>query len=158
MTDHISPERRSWAMSRVRSKDTLPEMRVRSQLHRLGYRYRLHVNDMAGVPDIVMPKYRTVVFVNGCFWHRHPCCRRASTPQTRTAFWERKFKTNVVRDEKVRSSLQRDGWTVLVVWECQTRDSQMLADTLSDILPPVVPSKSKDGFPCSQSSNGCNTP
>lgn len=126
-------------MSRVRSKDTSPEMRVRSQMHRSGYRYRLHVSDMPGAPDIVMPRYRTVVFVNGCFWHRHPGCRRASTPKTNTAFWERKFKNNVVRDEVAHASLQRDGWTVLVVWECETRDSKTLVDTLSDILPPRIP-------------------
>ncbi len=139
MTDRISPEWRSWAMSRVRSKDTSPEMRVRSHMHRSGYRYRLHVRDMPGAPDIVMPRYRTVVFVNGCFWHRHPGCRRASTPKTNTAFWERKFKNNVVRDEGVHAALQRDGWTVVVVWECQTRNSKTLADTLSDILPPRIP-------------------
>ena len=123
-------------MSRVRSKDTSPEIRVRSQMHRAGYRYRLHVGDMPGKPDIVMPRYRTVVFVNGCFWHRHLGCRRASTPKTNTPFWERKFASNVARDREVRDTLQRDGWTVLVVWECQTRNSRMLADTLSAILPP----------------------
>ena len=123
-------------MSRVRSKDTSPEMRVRSQMHRSGYRYRLHVKDMPGAPDIVMPRYRTAVFVNGCFWHRHPGCSRASIPKTNTAFWERKFENNVARDEGVHASLRQDGWAVVVVWECQTRNRKTLTDTLLDILPP----------------------
>ena len=135
MTDRMSPEQRAWTMSRVPSKNTSPEMRVRSQMHRAGYRYRLHVSDMPGKPDIVMPRYQTVVFVNGCFWHRHPGCRRASTPKTNTPFWERKFARNVARDRRAHKSLRRDGWTVLVVWECQTRDSQTLANTLCNMLP-----------------------
>ena len=127
-------------MSRVRSKNTSPEMRVRSQIHRLGYRYRLHVSGMLGNPDIVMPRYRTVVFVNGCFWHRHPQCRRASTPKTNTEFWKRKFKRNVERDEMVHASLRRDGWTVLVIWECQTHKSEELQSLLLDILPAKITS------------------
>lgn len=127
-------------MSRVRSKNTSPELRVRSQVHRLGYRFRLHVTDLPGKPDIVMPRYRTVVFVNGCFWHRHAHCRRASTPKTNTEFWLRKFKSNVVRDEKAHAKLRQNGWTVLVVWECQTHNNQKLADYLSEILPTKVQS------------------
>ena len=135
MADHVPPERRRWMMSRVRSRDTAPEMRVRSQMHRAGYRYRLHVGDLPGKPDIVLSRYRTVIFVNGCFWHRHPGCPRASTPKTNSAFWERKFEANVARDKKVQALLRRDGWTVLVIWECQTQDSQTLADVLADTLP-----------------------
>ena len=137
-TDRASVDHRSWLMSRVPSKNTTPEVRVRSLMHRAGYRYRLHARDLPGSPDIVMPRYRTVVFVNGCFWHRHPGCRRASTPKTNTAFWERKFASNVDRDGRVRDFLQEDGWAVLVVWECQTNDDQILADTLADILPPRI--------------------
>ena len=116
-------------------------MRVRSYLHQRGYRYRLHVEGMPGKPDIVLPRYRTVIFVNGCFWHRHEGCRRASTPKTNTAFWERKFRANVSRDERTQISLQCEGWTVLVVWECQTVGSQSLADTLGVVLPTRIPAK-----------------
>ena len=137
MTGHVSPEQRSRIMSRVRSKDTLPELRVRSQMHRAGYRYRLHVSEMPGKPDIVMPRHRTVVFVNGCFWHQHPGCRRASTPTTNADFWQRKLERNVARDKNNHTALRRDGWTVRIVWECQTRDNLVLMDTLSNILPPL---------------------
>ena len=136
MADRISKEQRSWTMSRVRSKDTTPEMRVRSEMHRTGYRFRLHVSGMPGKPDIVLPRFRTVIFVNGCFWHRHPGCRYAATPKSNVDYWERKFETNVVRDERSHASLRQDGWTVLIIWECQTRSREALVDTLSGILPP----------------------
>ncbi len=106
-------------MSRIRGKDTGPEIAVRSSLHRLGFRFRLHVNDLPGRPDIVLPKYRTVIFVHGCFWHRHKGCRFAYTPKTRTAFWTAKFAENVARDALNRQSLEGLGWRVLVIWECQ---------------------------------------
>ena len=130
-----TPEYRSLVMSRVRSKDTSPELRVRSQMHRKGYRYRLHVGKMAGSPDIVMARHRAVIFVNGCFWHRHPGCRYSSTPKTNADYWLRKFERNVARDKKAHAALRREGWKVLVVWECQTQDSFGLADLLNDILP-----------------------
>ena len=139
MADQITQDRHGRLMSRVRNKDTSPELRVRSYMHRAGYRYRLHVADMPGTPDIVMPRYRMVNFVNGCFWHRHQGCYRASVPKTNAAFWERKFKTNVVRDERSRALLQSDGWAVSVVRECQTLNRQTLADTLANILPPRIP-------------------
>lgn len=131
-------EYRSRVMRQVRSKDTSPEVRVRSLIHRAGYRFRLHVKGMAGKPDIVMPRHKTVVFVNGCFWHRHPGCRYASTPKANAEYWQRKFEGNVARDEKVHAVLRDNGWNVLVIWECQTRDSTVLESLLADLLPPLI--------------------
>ena len=119
MADKISPERRSWNMSRIRGKDTLPEKRFRSLLHRAGFRFRLHSRKLPGRPDIVLPKYRTVVFVHGCYWHRHKGCRFATTPKTRKDFWLRKFKKNVARDKEVQAILKKENWRVFVVWECE---------------------------------------
>lgn len=119
MVDSLTPRKRSWNMSRIRSKDTGPERVVRSMLHRMGYRFSLRQRDLPGKPDIVLPRYRTVVFVHGCFWHRHRGCRLAYTPKSRQAFWLKKFSDNVVRDRKVQRELRRLGWQVLTVWECQ---------------------------------------
>jgi len=121
MTDNLSRERRSWNMSRIRSKDTDPEKRVRSALHRAGYRFRLHSKALPGRPDIVLPKYRTVVFVHGCFWHRHSGCAFAYTPKSRVSFWHKKFSMNVDRDERTAISLRAMGWRVITVWECEVR-------------------------------------
>lgn len=119
MADRLTPERRSWNMSRINSRDTGPEMQVRSILHRAGYRFRLHRKDLPGRPDIVLPKYRTVVFVHGCFWHRHPGCRFTYTPKSRVAFWNDKFCANVERDRRNARTLRALGWRVITVWECQ---------------------------------------
>ena len=137
MADDRSPAERSLNMSRIRSRDTSPELRVRSLLHRAGYRYRLHVKDLPGKPDIVMPRHRTVVFVNGCFWHRHSGCRYAATPKTNAIYWQRKFERNVARDQKAYEALAQDGWRVLVIWECQTRSGEKLAALIRDIMPPL---------------------
>ena len=130
MTDRLSEERRSWNMSRIRGKDTAPERAVRSLLHQLGFRFRLHRKDLPGHPDIVLPRYRSVVMVHGCFWHRHPGCKFAYEPKSRVDFWERKFKRNVERDREVREQLEHLGWSVLVVWECELRDIDALAKKL----------------------------
>lgn len=106
-------------MSRIRGRDTKPELAVRSVLHRLGYRFRLHVPDLPGRPDIVLPRHRTVVLVHGCFWHRHEGCRFCCVPKTRVDFWRRKFEGNVERDRVVRRELRKIGWRVMVVWECE---------------------------------------
>lgn len=119
MVDSLSPEHRSWNMSRIRGKDTGPETQLRSMLHRAGYRYRLHSPDLPGRPDIVLRKYSTVIFVNGCYWHRHRGCRKATTPTTRTEFWLAKFKATVDRDIRKTAELIAAGWRVLVVWECE---------------------------------------
>jgi len=128
--DRISREHRRWNMSRIRGRDTKPEKVVRSLLHRMGYRFRLHHGDLPGRPDIVLPKYRTVVFVHGCFWHRHRNCQYAYTPKSRTEFWTKKFEYNVRRDQRARRQLNRLGWRVITVWECQTHDLPRLADRL----------------------------
>ncbi len=126
MTDRLTPERRSWLMSRVRSRDTIPERLVRSLVHRLGYRFRLHRRDLPGTPDLVFPSRRAIIFVHGCFWHRHRGCRKATVPSTRKEFWLQKFARNVNRDATVREALERAGWRVLIVWECELRDIDAL--------------------------------
>ena len=134
MTDTISKEHRSWNMGRIRGKDTKPEIGVRSLLHRLGYRYRLHDRNLPGRPDIVLRRFRTVIFVHGCFWHRHPGCRYAYFPKSRTDFWEEKFARNVVRDHDAQAALAIGGWRVATVWECETRDLLVLAERLKELL------------------------
>lgn len=129
----VTPER-SYLMSRVGPKDTKPEMVVRRALHALGYRFRLHRKDLAGRPDIVLPRYRTAIFVHGCFWHRHPGCRKASTPKTRVEFWQDKFTANIARDERNVAALEADGWSVLTVWECETKAMDSLSERLEAAL------------------------
>ena len=121
-------------MSRIRGKDTKPELRVRSQLHRMGYRFRLHRKDLPGRPDIVLPKYDTVIFVHGCFWHRHKGCRFAYTPKTRVEFWQTKFDLNVRRDRRNEAALRKRGWRIIRIWECRTRDPQKLQQQLARIF------------------------
>ncbi len=107
-------------MSRIKGKDTGPEKVVRSLLHRMGFRFRLHVKDLPGKPDIVLPRYRTVIFVHGCFWHRHRGCRNCTTPTNNREFWVKKLEGNAARDERHVSALRKLGWSVVVVWECET--------------------------------------
>ena len=107
MADRISPEHRSWNMSRIRGKDTGPELSLRSLLHRAGFRYRLHDTTLPGKPDLVLPRYRTVIFVHGCYWHRHSGCKYAATPRTRTDFWLAKFQGTVERDRRTAEALAR---------------------------------------------------
>jgi DNA mismatch endonuclease (patch repair protein) len=121
-------------MSRIRSKNTKPEMIVRSMLHRMGLRFRLHDRKLPGNPDIVLPKYKTVIFVHGCFWHRHSGCRYAYTPKSRIDFWEEKFSRNIKRDQEVRCKLEIINWKALTVWECEARDVQSLMAKLKLIL------------------------
>jgi len=134
VTDIFSKEKRAEVMSRIRGRDTKPEKAVRSLLHRLGYRFRLYVRDLPGRPDIVLPKYRTVMMVHGCFWHRHTGCRFCYVPKSRAEFWEKKFAENVHRDTEVAAALVRLGWRVVVVWECQIRDLSMVGARLVGIL------------------------
>jgi DNA mismatch endonuclease (patch repair protein) len=129
--DRLTPEERSRNMSKIRSGDTCPERQVRSLLHRLGYRFRLHRRDLPGTPDIVLPKYRTVIFVHGCFWHRHPGCKYAYMPKSRISFWEDKFAANIARDKKAQSALGEMGWRVIVVWGCELQDMDSLAMRLA---------------------------
>lgn len=132
MVDTITRERRSWNMSRITGRNTRPELRLRSLLHRAGFRFRLHAKELPGRPDIVLPKYRTVIFVHGCFWHRHQGCRNATMPSTRTEFWQSKFDSNVTRDIRNRAALQAAGWTVFTVWECELeKDASGVVERLS---------------------------
>lgn len=121
MADRISPEHRSWNMSRIRGKDTGPELSLRSLLHRAGFRYRLHDTTLPGKPDLVFPRYRTVIFVHGCYWHRHSGCKYAATPRTRTDFWLAKFQGTVERDRRTAEALTQRGWRVITVWECELK-------------------------------------
>ena len=124
--DRVSKQHRSWNMSRIRSSDTTPELMVRSFLFRQGFRFRLHVKTLPGHPDIVLPKYRTVIEVRGCFWHRHAGCKRATTPSTNVEFWRDKFKRNVERDKETEKQLKELGWNLIVVWECELKNNGFL--------------------------------
>ena len=122
-----TPEQRSRTMRAVRSRDTNPEMAVRRFIHAAGLRFRLHDRRLPGVPDLVFPGRRVVVFVHGCFWHRHPGCPKATLPKSRREYWEPKLTGNVERDLRNRDALKAAGWKVAVIWECETRDSERLA-------------------------------
>lgn len=132
MADTITRERRSWNMSRIKGQNTGPEVRLRSLLHRAGFRFRIHAKELPGRPDIILPKYRAAIFVHGCFWHRHAGCRNATMPSTRTEFWQAKFDANVSRDERNRAALQAAGWTVFTIWECELKsDAPGVVERLS---------------------------
>ena len=132
--DTVSPEERSRIMSHVKGRDTTPEKRVRSLLHSMGYRFRLQRADLPGKPDIVLPKFKTVIFVNGCFWHRHPGCKRATLPKSNAEFWRQKLEKNVARDRRNIQTLKDLGWYVLIIWECELKDTRTLQARLSDFF------------------------
>lgn len=134
MTDIFSTEKRSDVMSKIKSKNTKPEKVVRSLLFSLGYRFRLHVKDLPGKPDIVLPKYKTVVLVNGCFWHGHENCKDAGIPKTNSQFWYDKISKNKERDKRVLNELEQAGWKVLVIWECRINDKEKLISFLKSEL------------------------
>ena len=119
MADHLSKQKRSWNMSRIRSENTKPEMAVRSLLHTMGYRFRLHSRGLPGKPDVVLPRYKTVIFVHGCFWHGHNRCKDFIVPKTNTKWWINKIKRNKQVDERNIVSLKKSGWKVKVIYECQ---------------------------------------
>ena len=121
-------------MSRIGPKDTKPELRVRKLLHSLGYRYRLHRKELPGTPDICFPGRRKVIFVHGCFWHRHEHCRRTTTPKTRTAFWEEKFRQNIARDRRNLAALEKQGWNTLIIWSCECEQMDALEGKLIGFL------------------------
>jgi DNA mismatch endonuclease (patch repair protein) len=128
MTDKLSKKHRSWNMSRIRSKNTSPEMRVRSVLHKQGYRFRLHQDNLPGNPDLVLKKFRLAIFVHGCFWHRHKGCKFAYLPKTNTEFWDDKFNKNIERDQRVEDKLHDLGWKTLTIWECETKNAEIIID------------------------------
>ncbi|MGD9560948.1 MAG: very short patch repair endonuclease [Pyrinomonadaceae bacterium] len=134
MADSITSEQRSWNMSQIRSRDTTPEMVVRSILHRSGFRFRLHRKELPGKPDIVLRKHRAVIFVHGCFWHRHSGCKRCSTPKTNPAYWIPKLQRNADRDREHIANLKKLGWRVRVVWECELKNQPKLTRNLENYL------------------------
>ncbi|MEW5837438.1 MAG: DNA mismatch endonuclease Vsr [Pseudomonadota bacterium] len=134
MTDVFAPSQRSRIMARVKGKNTRPEIRVRSLLHRLGYRFRLHRKDLPGTPDIVLPGRRTVVFVHGCFWHQHPGCKQATRPVANAAYWNEKLDRNMARDARHIHALGALGWKTIIVWECELKDIAALERRLIEEL------------------------
>jgi len=133
MADVHSKETRSYNMSRIRSKDTKPEMLVRRFLHKNGFRYRLHVKTLPGKPDIVLPKYKTVIFIHGCFWHGHEGCKYYVVPKTRTEWWLNKIGGNIANDNNAKAILQNAGWDIITIWECELKKSS-LEETLANLL------------------------
>ncbi|MBI3145218.1 MAG: DNA mismatch endonuclease Vsr [Pseudogulbenkiania sp.] len=129
--DKISSEQRSRLMSKIRGKNTSPELKIRKMLHTAGYRFRLHRKDLPGRPDIVLPKHKLCIFVHGCFWHSHPGCKRSTIPQTNREFWEQKLASNRARDIANISALQQAGWRVCVIWECEVRANIDLSAVVS---------------------------
>lgn len=135
MTDHVTSVRRSEIMRAVRSKDTAPEILVRKAAYRLGLRFRLHARGLPGKPDLVFRKWATVLFVNGCFWHRHRGCKKASDPKTNIQFWQAKFTENVRRDKANYRLLKKAGWRVVVLWQCQVRTIEEAESVLKRHFP-----------------------
>lgn len=137
MVDTLTPVERSARMALIRGKDTVPELTFRKAIHALGMRYRLHAKDMPGKPDLVFPRFRTVIFVHGCFWHRHEGCKVASTPKSNVDFWLEKFKKNTDRDARNIQALESMGWKVIIVWECEVSTSvnaEATAKRIADII------------------------
>ena len=128
--DHLTKKKRSWNMSLIRAKNTKPEIIVRSIVHRLGFRFRLYKNELPGNPDIVLKKYKTIIFVHGCFWHQHKNCKRANMPKSNKNYWKPKLERNMERDRINKRTLKEDGWRILTVWECQIRNPEKLKDKL----------------------------
>jgi len=134
MVDRLTPERRSWLMSRVRGKNTTPELIVRKLTHRLGYRFRLHRKDLPGKPDLVFPVRKKIIFVHGCFWHRHKDCPKATMPKSNVKIWREKFHGNVERDKRNVTLLENVGWEVMTIWQCETKDIVTLENQLKRFL------------------------
>ncbi len=130
MTDIVPQNKRSEMMSSVKQSHTKPEIAIRKILHREGYRFRLHCKNLPGTPDIVLPKYKTVIFVHGCFWHQHPNCRRSRRPTSNVEFWNTKLDKNIERDGNKSQSLKETGWKVVTVWECELKDVETLTKNL----------------------------
>ena len=134
MTDTLTVAERSRLMAKIKGKNTRPEIAVRSLLHRVGYRFRIHVSSLPGRPDIVLPKYRTVVFVHGCFWHRHKGCKASTNPKSHKRFWSDKFARNIANDKKHRRQLRHMGWKVVTVWQCQLKRPDLVLRRINGII------------------------
>ena len=138
MTDTLTPAERSKCMAAVHSRNTKPEMCVRKFLFAKGLRYRLHSRKLPGTPDLVFPKYKAVIFVNGCFWHGHRDCRQARLPKSNVQFWETKIARNKARDRQTIESLEAQGWRVFVVWECQLRQAEQRKNELNNLYLKII--------------------
>jgi DNA mismatch endonuclease (patch repair protein) len=134
MVDILTPEKRSWNMSRIRNKNTRPEKAVRSALRRMGVRFSLHRKSLSGKPDIVLTRHKIAIFVHGCFWHRHKRCKFAYTPKSRKKFWLGKFQENITRDARIKNTLRKNGWKVITIWECWTEKPDLLTRKLETLL------------------------
>lgn len=134
MTDVFTKRKRSQIMGRIKGRDTKPEIMVRSMVHRMGFRFRLHRKTLPGNPDIVLTRYKKAIFVHGCFWHGHKGCVRSKRPTSNEEFWNKKLEKNIVRDKRVRRKLHRNGWKVLVVWQCEIRKPEILLGRLKRFL------------------------
>jgi DNA mismatch endonuclease, patch repair protein len=134
VADKFTPEERSRIMARVKGRDTKPEKIVRSLLHAMGYRFRLHRKDLPGKPDIVLPKHKKVIFVHGCFWHGHPSCRRAARPTSNVNFWNTKIDGNISRDSAAQAALTSQGWQYLILWQCEISNLTALSNKLAEFL------------------------
>ena len=134
MTDVLTRKQRKYCMSRIRGKDTAPEIAIRRLVNRLGYRFRLHKRELPGCPDIVLPRHKKVIFVHGCFWHMHNCRYGRVKPATNSKFWQKKREGNVARDKRNMRKLRKEGWQVLKIWECETSNSEKLAKKLKRFL------------------------
>lgn len=141
MADRISPEHRSWNMSRIKGKDTKIEVMVRQYLFHYGFRFRKNDKRYPGKPDVILPKYKTAIFVHGCFWHRHEGCKLATTPKTRTEFWMEKFAKNIANDKKHYEELKKMGWNVIVIWECELEND--FEGTMQKIMHNIKNSKAE---------------
>ncbi len=137
MSDIFSKKKRSQIMSNVKSKNTKPEVIVRKYLHSKGFRYRINVKELPGKPDIVLPKYKTVIFVNGCFWHGHDC-PAGKLPETNRKFWEEKINGNKKRDKKNYKKLNESGWKVIIIWECEIKTNQSKKNTLESLIKNII--------------------
>jgi DNA mismatch endonuclease (patch repair protein) len=134
MTDVYDQEKRSTVMRSVHSSQTKPEMIVQQMLESLGYHFLLHQHDLPGRPDIVFPERHKVIFVHGCFWHQHPNCKQAARPQSNTNYWNKKLDRNILRDKDNIRSLRADGWEILILWECEVKNKQLLKDKISSFV------------------------
>lgn len=136
--DKLNTEQRSKNMAAVKGKNTTPEIRVRKMLHKMGYRFRLHRKDLPGKPDIVLPRYRLCIFVNGCFWHQHPGCKRATIPELNREFWVKKFQGTLERDMCAKNELIAQGWRVCIIWECETKNEVSLSMSIQKCMADTV--------------------
>lgn len=132
--DKLSKEKRSWNMSKVKSKDTKPELTVRSSLHKMGFRFRIHVKHLPGNPDVVLPKYRAVIFIHGCFWHGHDDCADGKIPKTRAPFWKNKIYGNISRDKNTYTQLSLTGWRIAIIWGCALKNKRLSFGTIKGLV------------------------